>query len=126
VLLPHLDGWAEGRRAAGAHYAAAGLGELVQLPAPVERAVPAWHLFVVRHARAVELERALTAAGIGARGYYRTPLHRQAALAPWVPADLSLPVTDELARTHLAIPMSPLLDRAAADEVTAAVRAALT
>jgi dTDP-4-amino-4,6-dideoxygalactose transaminase len=125
VLLPRLDAWSEGRRAAGAHYARAGLGELVALPVPVEGAVPAWHLFVVRHARAAELERALGAAGVGARGYYRTPLHRQAALAPWVPAGLSLPVTDELARTHLAIPMSPLLDRAAADEVTAAVRAAL-
>jgi len=125
VLLPHLDDWAEGRRAAGGRYADAGLGELVALPLPVAGAVPAWHLFVVRHERAVELERALGAAGVGARGYYRTPLHRQAALAPWVPADLSLPVTDELARTHLAIPMNPLLDRAAADAVAAAVRAAL-
>ena len=125
VLLPHLDGWAAGRRAAAAHYADAGLGELVELPAPTAGAEPAWHLYVVRHARAAALEEALGRAGIGARGYYRTPLHRQAALAPWVPAGLSLPVTDELARTHLAIPMSPLLDRAAADEVTAAVRAAL-
>ena len=29
VLLPHLDGWAAGRVAAGRHYAEAGLGELV-------------------------------------------------------------------------------------------------
>jgi dTDP-4-amino-4,6-dideoxygalactose transaminase len=125
VLLPSLDAWSDGRRAAAAHYAAAGLGELVALPVSTAGAVPAWHLFVVRHPRAAELEGALNAAGIGARGYYRTPLHRQAALTPWVPAGLSLPVTDELAHTHLAIPMSPLLDRAAADEVTAAVRAAL-
>ncbi|HZV72531.1 MAG TPA: DegT/DnrJ/EryC1/StrS family aminotransferase [Conexibacter sp.] len=125
VLLPSLDGWAEGRRAAAAHYADAGLGELVTLPMATAGASPAWHLFVVRHERAAELEAALGAAGVGARGYYRTPLHRQAALAPWVPAGLELPVTDALARSHLAIPMSPLLDRAAADEVTAAVRAAL-
>jgi dTDP-4-amino-4,6-dideoxygalactose transaminase len=125
VLLPQLDGWAEGRRAAAAHYADAGLGELVALPVATAGAEPAWHLFVVRHERAAELERALNAAGIGARGYYRTPLQRQAALAPWVPDDLELPVTDALAATHLAIPMSPLLDRAAADEVVAAVHAAL-
>jgi len=126
VLLPSLDAWSEGRRTAAAHYAAAGLGELVALPVPTAGAVPAWHLFVVRHERAAELEAALADVGIGARGYYRTPLHRQPALAPWVPAGLELPVTDELARTHLAIPMNPLLDRAAADEVTAAVRTALT
>lgn len=125
VLLPALDGWVDGRRAAAAHYADAGLGELVALPVATEGAAPAWHLFVVRHARAAELEAALNAAGIGARGYYRAPLQRQPALAPWVPAGLSLPATDELAATHLAIPMSPLLDRPAADEVTAAVRAAL-
>jgi dTDP-4-amino-4,6-dideoxygalactose transaminase len=125
VLLPHLDGWCDGRRAAAAHYAEAGLGELVTLPDPTAGAVPAWHLFVVRHARAAHLAAALADAGIGARTYYDVPLHRQAALAPWVPADLSLPVTDELARTHLAIPMSPLLDRAAAGEVVTAVRTAL-
>jgi len=125
VLLPRLDGWAEGRRAAAAHYADAGLGSLVTLPVPTAGAVPAWHLFVVRHTRAAHLGARLAAAGIGARAYYDVPLHRQPALAPWAPGDLSLPVTDELARTHLAIPMSPLLDRAAADEVTAAVRAAL-
>jgi dTDP-4-amino-4,6-dideoxygalactose transaminase len=125
VLLPELDGWAEGRRAAAAPYADAGLGELVALPVATAGAVPAWHLFVVRHERAARLGAALAEAGIGARAYYDVPLHRQAALAPWVPAALSLPATDALARTHLAIPMSPLLDRAAADEVTAAVRAAL-
>jgi dTDP-4-amino-4,6-dideoxygalactose transaminase len=125
VLLPSLDAWADGRRAAAAHYADAGLGELVALPVATPGASPAWHLFVVRHERAAALEDSLNAAGVGARGYYRTPLHRQAALAPWVPADLSLPVTDALADTHLAIPMSPVLDRAAADEVVAAVRAAL-
>src|SRR3954470_2273053 len=31
VLLPHLDGWADGRRAAGRHYEAAGLGDVVGL-----------------------------------------------------------------------------------------------
>jgi dTDP-4-amino-4,6-dideoxygalactose transaminase len=125
VLLPHLDGWAAGRRTAAEHYAAAGLGELVALPVATPGATPAWHLHVVRHERAGSLAAALAAAGIGARTYYDVPLHRQAALAPWAPAGLSLPVTDELARTHLAIPMNPLLDRAAADEVVAAVRAAL-
>jgi dTDP-3-amino-3,4,6-trideoxy-alpha-D-glucose transaminase len=123
VLLPALNGWAEGRRAAACHYEDAGLGELVALPVATAGAEPAWHLHVIRHERAAELEVALNAAGIGARAYYRTPLHRQPALLPW--AGGKLPVTDELARTHLAIPISPVLDRAAADEVVAGVRAAL-
>jgi dTDP-4-amino-4,6-dideoxygalactose transaminase len=124
VLLPHLDDWAEGRREAGRHYEDAGLGQLVTLPSATEGAEPAWHLFVVRHARADALVAALTEQGVGARAYYRTPLHRQQALAPWA-GDVVLPVTDELARTHLALPMSPLLERDQADEVVAAVRTAL-
>jgi dTDP-4-amino-4,6-dideoxygalactose transaminase len=125
VLLPQLGAWSDGRRAAAAHYAAAGLGELVSLPVATPGATPAWHLHVVRRERAGPLAAALAGAGIGARTYYDVPLHRQAALAPWVSRGLDLPVTDELARTHLALPMNPLLDRAAADEVVAAVRTAL-
>ena len=118
--LPHLDAWCDGRRAAAVHYADAGLGELAGLPGPVDGCDPAWHLYVIRHPRAEELGAALTAAGIGTKGYYRTPLHRQAAMRPW--SDVELPGTDEAARTHLAIPMSPVLTREQADEVVAAVR----
>jgi dTDP-4-amino-4,6-dideoxygalactose transaminase len=49
VQLPHLDRWAEGRRDAGDHYEAAGLGRLVGLPVRDPGAAPAWHLFVIRH-----------------------------------------------------------------------------
>src|SRR3954453_15289655 len=52
LQLPHLEAWCEGRRAAAAHYAAAGLGELAALPQPVDGCDPAWHLYVIRHARA--------------------------------------------------------------------------
>ena len=123
VQLPHLDDWAAGRRAAAAHYAALGLGEHVALPVPVGGCEPAWHLYVVRHPRPGDLAAALDAAGIGQRAYYRTPLHRQAPLAPYA-RGLELPVTDEAARTHLAIPMSAVLSRDQAGEVVAAVRAA--
>src|SRR5215212_34823 len=63
---------------------------------------------------------ALAEAGIGSKRYYGTPLHRQVAMRPW--SDVDLPGTDEAARTHLAIPMSPVLSREQADEVVAAVR----
>lgn len=124
VQLPHLDGWADGRRAAGRAYEEAGLGELVALPAPTSGCTPAWHLYVVRHERVDELAAALREAGIGSKVYYRVPVHRQPAMRE-VAGGVELPVTDALARTHLAIPMSPVLDRAAVDEVVAAVGSAL-
>jgi dTDP-3-amino-3,4,6-trideoxy-alpha-D-glucose transaminase len=119
VQLPHLDAWADGRRQAAAHYEAAGLGELVDLPRALGE--PAWHLYVVRHERADELAAALKAAGVGHKAYYRVPTHAQPAMRDYAPAD-GLPGTQVAARTHLAIPMSPVLSREQAAEVAAVVR----
>jgi dTDP-3-amino-3,4,6-trideoxy-alpha-D-glucose transaminase len=121
VQLPHLDTWSQGRRAAGAHYERAGLGELVALPAATEGARPAWHLYVVSHPDPDQLQSALAQRQIGCKAYYRTPIHRQPAMREWGEG-LELPGTEQAARTHLAIPMSPVLTRAQAEEVVAAVR----
>jgi dTDP-4-amino-4,6-dideoxygalactose transaminase len=124
VLLPELDVWCDGRRAAARAYADAGLGEYVGLPAVPPDTDPAWHLFVATHERADGLVAGLNEAGIGARGYYRTPLHRQPAMAG-CPAAGELPVTLELARTNFALPMSPVLSAEQAAEVVAAVSSTL-
>jgi dTDP-3-amino-3,4,6-trideoxy-alpha-D-glucose transaminase len=122
VLLPHLDAWSDGRRAAARAYADAGLSDLVALPEPTPGSEPAWHLYVVRHERADEILEALNAAEIGARPYYRVPVHLQPAMARYGGADLELPGTAEAARTNLAIPMSPGLGPDEAAEVVAAMR----
>jgi dTDP-4-amino-4,6-dideoxygalactose transaminase len=124
VALPHLDEWASARNAAGRYYEQAGLGELVGLPRPVTGCTPAWHLFVIRHEDADALASALTERGQGNRAYYRVPVHRQPAMARY-DARGELPGTEEAARTHLALPVSPVLTASQAAEVTAAVRDAL-
>jgi dTDP-4-amino-4,6-dideoxygalactose transaminase len=108
VQLPHLDEWAARRHAAGRAYEEEGLGEVVALPRPAGGAIPAWHLYVVRSDSADQLAEALSGEGIGNRAYYRVPPHRQPALAEFA-GGADLPVTDEAARTHLAVPMSPSL-----------------
>jgi dTDP-3-amino-3,4,6-trideoxy-alpha-D-glucose transaminase len=120
VQLPELERWAVHRHDVGEWYAQSGLGELVTLPTVADGTRPAWHLYVVRHSRADELLDALNAAGIGSRAYYRTPIHRQPAMAELGGAEL--PATDELARTHLALPVSAAMRRDQIDEVVAAVR----
>jgi dTDP-4-amino-4,6-dideoxygalactose transaminase len=121
VQLPHLDDWAAGRRRATDHYRQAGLGELVGLPRATAASSPAWHLYVVSHPEVERLEVALTAADIGCKPYYRTPVHRQAPMRAWA-AGVELPATEQAARTHLAIPMSSVLSREQVDEVLAAAR----
>ena len=124
VQLPHLDGWAQGRRDAAGHYARAGLGELVQVPVASAGTEPAWHLYVIGHDEPERLEAALAAAGIGHKPYYRTPIHLQESMRAWG-SSAQLPATEHAARRHLAIPMSPVLSAEQAARVEATLRKAL-
>ncbi|MGH2869836.1 MAG: DegT/DnrJ/EryC1/StrS family aminotransferase [Solirubrobacteraceae bacterium] len=121
VQLPHLERWSEGRRAAAAHYEQAGLGELVTLPEVTAGAEPAWHLYVVRTPDPDSLTAAFNARDIGARRYYRLPTHEQPGMREYAPSH-ALPGTERAAQTHLALPISPVLDQAQADEVAGAAR----
>jgi dTDP-3-amino-3,4,6-trideoxy-alpha-D-glucose transaminase len=124
VLLPHLDSWADARRAAGEHYAAAGLGTYVSLPVPTPGAAPAWHLYVIRSPDVDRIATALAREQIGHKVYYRPSMHHHPAMAPYAP-DTPLTETDRLADTHLAIPVSPVFTEAQAREVTDCVAGAL-
>ena len=121
VQLPELDGWAATRHAAAGWYDEAGLGQFARLPIATPGAVPAWHLYVIRHEHPDALQASLAQAGIESRGYYRTPVHRQVAMRPWG-AGADLPATDELARTHLALPISAAITREQVQQVVGAVR----
>jgi len=119
VMLPELDSWTDGRRRAALAYADAGLERYVEMPSVPAGAEPAWHLYVATHSRADELIAGLGQHGVESRAYYRTPLHEQRAMAPYAPAAGALPATDELARTNLALPMSPTLESERVAEVVA-------
>ncbi|MGA7706055.1 MAG: DegT/DnrJ/EryC1/StrS family aminotransferase [Solirubrobacteraceae bacterium] len=124
VQLPHLDSWSDGRRRAAADYEDLGLGDLVTLPRATVDSEPAWHLYVVRHPEADRLASALGEEGIGCRAYYRTPVHLQPSMRAWGEG-AKLPGTEEAARTHLAIPISPVLSREQVQEVVSSVRLVL-
>ncbi len=120
LLLSELDRWSDGRRATARAYAEGGLGDHVGLPAPQAGADPAWHLYVVTHPEPDRLREHLAEQGIASRSYYRTPVHAQAAMAPYAAA-APLPGTDELAASNLALPMSAVLAPAQSQRVIAAV-----
>lgn len=124
VLLPQLDGWADGRRAAAARYEQAGLGEHVVLPRSTDGAAAAWHVYMIRSPHVDAISAELTADRIGNKVYYRPPIHRSPAMAPYANG-VELPISEELALTHLALPFSPFLSDADAARVTERVAAAV-
>jgi dTDP-4-amino-4,6-dideoxygalactose transaminase len=124
ILLPELDGWAQGRFDAADAYRASGLGDAVTLPEPTEGAQVAWHLYVIRSPHVGRIAAALTEAQIGNKVYYRPPIHRHPALAPYAQG-VELPYTDELALSHLAIAFGPTLSAADAATVSEHVAAAV-
>jgi dTDP-3-amino-3,4,6-trideoxy-alpha-D-glucose transaminase len=123
VLLPELDGWVASRRAVADDYEREGLGDHVGLPTAVDGAEHAYHLYVVRTPRADDLAAALAERGVGARAYYRVPVHGQPAMRHLPAPDL--PGTEEAARTHLALPMGTELGAEAVREVVAACASVL-
>jgi dTDP-4-amino-4,6-dideoxygalactose transaminase len=124
VLLPHLADWTEARRRVAAAYAASGLGDAVTLPVETAGAESCYHLYVVRLPDRDRLAEQLTAADIGARAYYSTPLHRQPAMRSFAPSS-PLPGVDGAAAQSLALPMGPALTEAQVAEVAAAATSAL-
>jgi dTDP-3-amino-3,4,6-trideoxy-alpha-D-glucose transaminase len=117
LLLPELEGWNAARRRAAEAYERFGLAGQARLPAATPGAEHVYHLYVVVTPDADELAARLGEAGIGARGYYRTPIHRQPAMTAFAEGGLDLPVTEELSAITLALPMGPEL----ADEQVEAV-----
>lgn len=120
VLLGELDGWNAARRAAAEAYESHGLDEHAELPLPGSGAEHVYHLYVVRHPDADGLAATLNEAGVGARAYYRVPVHRQPAMTRFSAEAPDLPGTEEAARTGLALPMGTGLSDDAVREVVSA------
>jgi dTDP-4-amino-4,6-dideoxygalactose transaminase len=124
AVLPRLDDLNARRRALAAAYEEAGLGRHVALPRFPAGADPVHHMFVTRvesgDGSVDTLARRLSEAGIGSRGCYRVPVHRQPGMARYG-SGAELPGTDQAAATNLALPMGPTYDADTARAVVAAL-----
>ena len=104
--LKHLDDWNERRRTVANSYLEEleGITDLT-LPSVLERTDPVWHQFVVRHPRRDELQEALQQAGISTLIHYPVPPHLSHAYADhgWTHGDF--PLSEELAKTVLSLPI---------------------
>jgi dTDP-4-amino-4,6-dideoxygalactose transaminase len=106
-------------------YADQGLGDLMQLPRPVNGARPVYHLYVARSPRAAELLAGLAAAGVEARAYYSHPVHLQPAMRAYGGESFDLPGTALASRENVALPMGTDLPPEAVAEVVEACKGVL-
>lgn len=129
VLLAKLDGFeAElARRAAIADAYDAALAPLLDVPARVPDSRSAWAVYAVLLPDAASRDRmqaALRDRGVPTAIYYPRPLHAQPAYRPHHDGS-ALPVSEDLSRRILALPLHPELDDDDVAHVIAAVRTAL-
>ena len=123
VQLPHLDALADGRRRAGRHYEQAGLGELVDAAAAGRRRL-------ARRGTCTSSRTRASSARSRAGGGRASATRPTTAPRPPPGGDArvgrgrsSCPRPSTPPRTHLAIPMSPVLTREQAEEVVRGCRA---
>jgi dTDP-4-amino-4,6-dideoxygalactose transaminase len=122
VKLKYLDEWNARRKAIAARFAAELEG--VVLPKVPEWAEPAWHLYVVQHAKRDALQKSLQEAGIRTLIHYPIPPHLQQAYQNLGYVAGQFPIAEGLANRVLSLPMGPQLDVAGVEAVIIALNAA--
>ncbi len=130
IKLPHLDGWSAARRQVADVYreefTARGLTTKLTLPAEPyrERGLTnhhIYHQYVIRTPRRDELQKHLSARGIGSAIYYPLGLHEQKCFAGLGYNKGDLPETEKAAQETLALPIYPELTREMQQAVVGAI-----
>jgi dTDP-4-amino-4,6-dideoxygalactose transaminase len=125
VKLRRLDAWNLERRERVAVYdrALAGLPG-VTTPREAEGARSAWHLYTVRVAQGRDaLQACLGARGIATAVHYPRPIHLQPAMAAAGGRPGDLPVSEQLSREVLCLPLYPELPLGDVERIAGEVRA---
>jgi len=106
VKLNYLDEWNDRRRRLAAAYLnkLTGIPDLT-LPHVPEWAAPVWHQFVIRHPERDNLQAYLKEHGIGTLIHYPIPPHLSGAFSDMGYGKDSFPVTEQIAKTCLSLPM---------------------
>lgn len=117
--LPMLDRDNDRRRSLARQYLMGITNPAVTLPPADQIEQDAWHLFVVRHPRRDELRTYLRERGIATEVHYPIPPHRQASYASF--AHLTLPISEQIHREVVSLPLNPALTDAEVDYVIATI-----
>jgi dTDP-4-amino-4,6-dideoxygalactose transaminase len=120
VKLRVLDEWNARRRQLAARYSEALADTGLTLPVTRPGAEHVWHLYTVRTEQRDELMASLREQGVGCQIHYPIPPHLQDAYSKYRGLEGRFPVTEQIARTVLSLPMGPHLND---DQVEAVIKA---
>lgn len=111
VKLPYLDSWSEGRQRNASLYRSLFAGQpAVTLPCSKDyQTRHIYNQFVIRVERRDQLQQYLKESGIGSEIYYPLPIHLQRCFADLGYRSGDMPVSEQLARDSLALPIYPEL-----------------
>lgn len=107
VKLNYLDKEIKQRQNVAQKYLTQINNPAVTLPTVQTASSHVWHLFVIRSAHRDSLKEYLHTQGIETLIHYPIPPHKQQCYQDW--NHLSLPITEQIHREVLSLPMSPVL-----------------
>lgn len=121
VKLPYLDADNARRREIASYYRENITNPEVILPQTYDEKAAVWHVFAVRTAERDRFQQYLSDNGVQTIIHYPTPPHKQPAYREW--NHLSFPITEEIHRTIISLPISPVMTDTEVQKVTEIVNA---
>ncbi|MCM1297592.1 MAG: DegT/DnrJ/EryC1/StrS family aminotransferase, partial [Muribaculaceae bacterium] len=119
VKLKYLDKDNARRREIAKYYRENIKNSKIILPETYNEQAAVWHVFVVRTQNRDEFQKYLNDNGIQTIIHYPTPPHKQGAYKEW--NDLSFPITEEIHKTIISLPISPVMTNDEVKKVTEVV-----
>ena len=107
VKLKYLDKDNQKRREISKYYRENIKNEKIILPTVYNEDSHVWHVFVVRTQERDRFQQYLSDNGIQTIIHYPTPPHKQEAYKEW--NNLSFPITEEIHKTIISLPISPVM-----------------
>jgi dTDP-4-amino-4,6-dideoxygalactose transaminase len=124
VKLRHLEAWTRTRVALAAAYDRALAGASVKTPAPCPDGRHVYHLYVVRHPERDDLRAKLAEQGVHTAVHYPLPIHLQPVFRELGFREGRFPVSEDIARTCVSLPLYPEMPREHVSRVADAIRSA--
>lgn len=121
VKLKHLDDDNNKRRFVANYYMQNIKNPLVTLPSTYDDNSHVWHCFVVRVNEREKFQQYLMDNGIQTLIHYPIPPHKQPAYKEW--NDLTYPISEEIHRTIISLPISPIMTAEEMNKVVKVINA---